>query len=127
WIGLAIVVAQVAFKVAHQLGDTPVEESLPAIRESAIQLELKCLVIPDGLRESIWLSVWRIDLFVSGRIDARLRKADALAGAAVEVQTTRAAGRDRSTGRVNKRHQINSGIEFRADVTNKVHLAHTRK
>ena len=120
------------FKVALQLGNAPVREALPAIRESAIQLELKRLVIPDGLRETIWLSVWCVDFFIGGRVDAGLRKADALAGSRIKVVNRGRAALgtacwNRCAGRVNKRHQINGGIEFRAYVTDKIHLTHTRK
>src|SRR5262245_43594451 len=97
-----------AFEVTFELGDSPVEEALPTIREATIQLNLERPVLPNGLREPVRISIRRIDFQVSGRIDSGLRKANAATVAVViivsgQTQEQRATGRYCTPGLVDKR------------------------
>src|SRR5262245_36636169 len=100
-----------AFEVTFELGDSPVEEALPTIREATIELELQRSIFPYSLRETISVSIRRIDFQVSDRINAGLCKANTLARARVEIvsrQTHKrcAARRHRTAGRISKRYQV---------------------
>src|SRR5262249_39051467 len=56
-IGLPIVIAEVAFKVALERRDAPVGKQLPTIGESLVEFDLHRLVEANGVGEAIGYSV----------------------------------------------------------------------
>src|SRR6185503_12048467 len=105
-----------AFEVAFEFGNSPVKEALPTIRETAVELELEGSVFADGLRETIGVSIRRIDFQISNWIDAGLCEADALARAHVVIVSGPAhercaARRHGAAGRIGKRHQVHRRIK----------------
>jgi len=84
-ISLTVIVAQMTFEITFELGNAPVEETLPTVREPAIQLDLERAVLPNRLRESVRVAIRRIDLDVSVRINSGLGKANTLAISIVEI------------------------------------------
>src|SRR5690349_17132807 len=116
-----------AFEVAFELRDSPVEEALPTIRETTIELEFERSVFSYGPRETIRISAKRIDFQIGGRVDSGLRKANTLARARVvivsrQAHKQRAASRHRTARRIDMRHEVDSRIETRTDVADKVKL-----
>src|SRR5262245_25597994 len=56
-VGLAVVVAEVAFEVANDSRNPPVAEQLPVIREPLVQFDLQSPVLMHWVREAIRHSV----------------------------------------------------------------------
>ena len=83
-ISLTVIVTQVSFKVAFQLGDAPVEEALPSISEAAIEFDFDCTVLTHGIREPVCFSVG-IYKRVVVTVDSGLREAYGLTAIVVEV------------------------------------------
>src|ERR1044071_8353075 len=116
-----------AFEVAFELRDSPVEEALPTVRETTIELELQRSEFPHSLRETVSVSVRRIDFQVSVRINSGLRKANTLARARVvivsrQAHKQRAACRHRTARRIDMRHEVDGRVKTRTDIADEVKL-----
>ena len=76
---MTVVVTQVSFKVAFQLGDAPVEEALPTVREASIEFDFDGPVLTHGIREPVCLPIWadkRVAKRIIVQVNTRLSKAN---------------------------------------------------